>query len=67
MDGFIQEGNTISIFSVANYGKLGNYSAILKITKNLSVTHQVLQPVASLRGGWLIDQNLKTPLQFSEE
>ena len=66
MDGVMEADSIISIFSVANYGTLGNHSSILKITKNLSIVNQVLQPVTSLRGGWLSDQNPKTPLLFTE-
>ena len=65
MEGFLQENNHISIFSCANYGKLGNHASILKITKNLTMVNQTLQPVSTLRGGWLSDQSLKTNLQFT--
>ena len=53
-DGVSDTGNTLSIFSITNYGNTNNKAGVLKINKDLSLLPYLLNSSPSKKGQWAL-------------
>jgi hypothetical protein len=63
--GVDEEKNTLSVFSVSNYGHTAGKAGILKISKNLSLVPYLLNNSPTKKGSWVPDIQTKSNLSFT--
>lgn len=66
-NGISEDRNTLSIFSVTNYGGSNNKGGVLKINKNLQIIPYLVNGSPTKRGSWVTENTTKTGLIFNPQ